>query len=222
MFRARDRISTHFLANGSYSVDLMGNDVQFIEFTGTFSGRDAASRIAVINEFREQGNPLPLTWEAQALSVIIQNFSVTYISSQWAPYKLRCLVVKSSALSTDTTPDQIQRSPNSILSNIQLLTNSAGFPLDPQSASNIISISQGSYDLPPPEAMKNLNDLSDSYIITTNTLASFVNKTTEITAETTSTIISLFDSVVAAFQQISALILAANCIREVTSKASKS
>jgi hypothetical protein len=98
----RQRLAVHRLPGGLRVIDALGPDPADINFSGIFTGPDAAERARLLDALRVAGEALPLTWDAFIYNVIIENFEADYRSPWWVPYRLSCTVLRDEAASLTT------------------------------------------------------------------------------------------------------------------------
>lgn len=96
-FGGAQATAVHNLLGGRRVIDTMGRNDATLQFSGVFSGSDATLRVRALNELRAAGLMLPLTWDVFFYTVILSDFTATYESSTWIPYKIVCTVVRDEA-----------------------------------------------------------------------------------------------------------------------------
>lgn len=94
VFGGGQRLAVHELIGGGRVIDTLGAAAEEIEFSGVFSGPDAALRVQSLDAARAAGLALPLSWGDFSYSVIIAELSVHYQKPWWVPYALRLIVVE--------------------------------------------------------------------------------------------------------------------------------
>ena len=92
-FGGKQRISVQNLIGGGRVVTALGIDDGNIKFSGVFSGRDAVSRVQVLDAARASGAQLPLCWDEFFYIVVIQEFSVEYRKTNLIPFSITCTVI---------------------------------------------------------------------------------------------------------------------------------
>jgi len=92
-FGGKQRISVQNLIGGGRVVTALGIDDGNIKFSGVFSGRDAVSRVQILDAARAAGAQLPLCWDEFFYIVVIQEFAVEYQKTNLIPFSLICIVV---------------------------------------------------------------------------------------------------------------------------------
>ena len=95
----RQRLAIHRLPGGIRIIDALGPDPADINFSGIFTGPDAADRARLLDALRFTGATLPLAWDAFIYTVIVENFEADYRSPWWIPYRLSCTVLRDEAAS---------------------------------------------------------------------------------------------------------------------------
>ncbi len=95
----RQRLAIHRLPGGIRIIDALGADPADINFSGIFTGPDAADRARLLDALRVAGAPLPLAWDAFIYTVIVESFEADYRSPWWIPYRLSCTVLRDEAAS---------------------------------------------------------------------------------------------------------------------------
>jgi hypothetical protein len=83
-------------------IDALGPDPADINFSGIFTGPDAADRARLLDVLRVAGETLPLAWDAFIYTVIVESFEADYRSPWWVPYRLSCTVLRDEAASLTT------------------------------------------------------------------------------------------------------------------------
>jgi hypothetical protein len=103
------RVAVHQLIGGGRVVDALGDAPAQIDFSGIFSGEDAAARAQILDAATAAGAQLPLFWDSFFYTVIIGVFSANYEKPWWIPFTISCVVVidpvaeVASAISSVTT-----------------------------------------------------------------------------------------------------------------------
>ncbi len=96
-FGGRQRMVVHTLPGGARIIDSMGRDDAPIEWSGAFSGPDAALRARLLDIMRSDGGVWTLAWDAFSYSVVVAEFEARYERSNWIPYRLSCTVLVDDA-----------------------------------------------------------------------------------------------------------------------------
>lgn len=96
-FGGGQRLAVHALPGGGRVVDAMGAEEAPIEWSGVFSGPDAALRVRILERLRRGGGVLPLSWEGWRYSVLIERVTVEARNPAWIPYRLRLCVLGEGA-----------------------------------------------------------------------------------------------------------------------------
>ena len=157
--KANQRLAVHHLGSGMSIADCLGDDCEVVSFRGIFSGKNTAERIRSVHYLRLQGLPLSLTWGSQALSVLIHDFELDYASDLWIPYRLSCYVVRSNNPGVGTQEDSISASPITQVGDIiNLLRVTGANPISDQTAA-LGALARLNYDLPPPDALVEVQSL---------------------------------------------------------------
>jgi hypothetical protein len=91
------RLAVHQLIGGGRVVDVLGDDPGKIEFSGMFTGSDAAARAQILDAATALGAQVPLLWDSFFYTVIIQDFQADYKKPWWIPFSIRCAVVTDPA-----------------------------------------------------------------------------------------------------------------------------
>jgi hypothetical protein len=160
--KSKQRLAAHHLGSGISTVDCLGEDSQIASFRGTFTGTNAADRIRSIEYLRVQGRPVALTWGSQTLSVIIQAFELSYVSNQWIPYKLTCVVAAAMGLGVENALDSISQSPDmQVVDILDLLRKSYVNATSDQMAA-LTELATINYDVAPFDAIQRANELGTS------------------------------------------------------------
>ena len=98
------QLKIHRLPGGTRIVDAMGRDDADIEWSGVFSGPDAALRASLLDFMRADGGVLALTWSSFYYSVIIARFDADQRRPNWIPYKISCCVVRDESAAIFLAP----------------------------------------------------------------------------------------------------------------------
>ena len=98
----RQRLAVHRLPGGLRVIDALGPDPADINFSGIFTGPDAADRARLLDVLRVAGEALPLAWDAFIYTVVVESFEADYRSPWWVPYRLSCTVLRDEAASLTT------------------------------------------------------------------------------------------------------------------------
>ncbi len=150
VLQTKQRLIVHHLGTGAALVDSLGDDYQVVNFSGIFSGKSAASRIRTVDLLRAQGAMLPLIWESQTLTVIIQQFELTYVSAYWVPYKMTCYVQRSRMDYAESEKDLILQSTIESVGNISNILRNFDFVPSNAQVASLTSLSLHDYDVAPP------------------------------------------------------------------------
>jgi len=102
-FGGRYRLAVHSLSSGRRIVERLGPDDGEVAFQGTFSGGRAEARARAFDNLRLSGEIVWLTWESFRRRVIVKSFVADYHSPWWIPYKVSCVVVHQTGVTTDQT-----------------------------------------------------------------------------------------------------------------------
>jgi hypothetical protein len=151
--RTKQRLVVHHLGSGSAAIDSLGTDIEAVSFTGIFTGTNAATRIQSIENIRSQNIPTSLRWASRTLTVIIHEFNLQYITNQWIPYKLSCLVV-SAGLSAANSTDDASASPSQQVAEIVGLLNGAAITPTVRQTSALASLATLNFDVPSAGALQ--------------------------------------------------------------------
>jgi hypothetical protein len=149
---AKQRLNVHHLGSGSTAVDSLGTDFQIASFQGVFSGTGAMIRIRSLEYLRVEGAPLSLIWGSRSLSVIIQKFDLKYLSNQWVPYSLSCLVLQNNASET-VTPFAQTNSPDAQVADIISILQSGSIAVSQGQTTALATLTALNYDRAPDDAM---------------------------------------------------------------------
>ena len=104
-FGGRQRLAVHLLPGGGRVVDAMGADEAPLEWSGVFSGPDAAGRARLLERLRRLGAVLLLAWEGWRYTVIIEAFEAEAMNPAWIPYSLRaCVVAAGDLIAVEALP----------------------------------------------------------------------------------------------------------------------
>jgi hypothetical protein len=160
--KTKQRLVVHHLGSGSTTIDYLGNDFETVSFRGIFSGPNASRRVRSIDFLRVLGKPLPLSWNANTLSVIISKFELDYSSDRWIPYRLSCYVIHSVSIEMPDPTDAMSSPPATQVGDIlALLINTGANPSSNQTGA-LLTLTGQNFDTPPLDACGQAQDLIDS------------------------------------------------------------
>jgi len=162
LLKAKQRLAVHHLGSGSSITDSLGQDFETASFRGIFAGSNAATRIRSIEYLRLLGAPLPLTWGSTTLSVIIQEFELSYSSNQWVPYKLSCYVIRSRDAQAQTAPDLAFASPDTQVGDILSLLQDVDLNPTSSQIAALVELAALNYDAASPDALQQALELLSS------------------------------------------------------------
>jgi len=147
ILRNKQRLSVHHLTSGVRAIESAGTDLQTITFRGIFNGQEASNRIKVLEEMREQGAPLLLSWDFQMTDVLIQDFELFYKSYHWVPYKLTLQVLDGNA-SADTVDAELPWPMSAArIADIVTLLGNTPLSMPPAVRSALLQLIGGNYDI---------------------------------------------------------------------------
>lgn len=107
-FGGAQRLAVHALPGGTRVVDAMGAEEAPIEWSGVFSGADAAVRVRTLERLRRAGEVLPLSWDGWLYSVVIERVTVEARNPAWIPYRLRvCVLTEGAGIEDDGLLDVV-------------------------------------------------------------------------------------------------------------------
>jgi hypothetical protein len=157
--RSKQRLVVHHLGSGLSVTDSLGDDFQIANFGGFFTGPDAPTRIRLIDGLRTAGMPLALTWDSLTLSVIIQDFELTYLSSQWIKYKLSCRVIQSKYSDSRLSQYVPSASASTQLSDIVGLLQNTGLTATFSQSTALFQLATMNYDTASQTALASTQEL---------------------------------------------------------------
>ena len=100
-FGGEQRLIVHELVGGVRVIDSMGESPKPIEWSGYFVGELALERALYIDGLRKAGQPLLLTWDALAYTVMIKSFHCDFNRYYRIPYKITCEVLEDLTYPVD-------------------------------------------------------------------------------------------------------------------------
>lgn len=153
VLKNRQRLVVHHLGSGLSKVDSLGGDCQIASFRGIFSGTEAPARIREIDLLRTAGLPCFLTWESQSLSVLIEEFELNYLSSQWVTYRLSCRVVQSVDFGVGDLLDPIYASAASLASDLASLLGETSVAATTGQMASVVVLATANYDVAPRDSL---------------------------------------------------------------------
>jgi hypothetical protein len=101
-FGGRQKLVTHRTSNGTRFIEPLGPDDSKICFEGIFSGAPAEARARELNNLRLSGAHVWLTWQSFRYKIIVEEFTATYNSRWWIPYRVSCVVVHQSGINASS------------------------------------------------------------------------------------------------------------------------
>jgi hypothetical protein len=105
-FGGRQSLAVYRLPGGVRVVDALGPDDWDIAWQGVLSGGTATDRARALDAIRISGQPVSLTWDEFAYSVVIAELRLSYCNNWWIVYQINCLVVVDPE--TEASPQQMQ------------------------------------------------------------------------------------------------------------------
>jgi len=93
-FGGAQSLAVYQLPGGARIADVLGPDDSDIEWQGVLSGASATDRAMMLDAMRAAGQAVILAWDEFVYTVLIKNLSLSFRSSWWIPYSIRCVVVK--------------------------------------------------------------------------------------------------------------------------------
>jgi hypothetical protein len=162
LVKSKQRLAIHHLGSGISTVDCLGEDNEIASFSGTFTGANAAARIRSIEYLRVQGQPVALIWGSRTLSVIIQAFELSYVSNQWIPYKLTCVVTDSAGLGTGAALDPISETPDAQVGDILNLLQESFVSATSDQVAALTGLAAMNYDVALPDEIQRASELATS------------------------------------------------------------
>lgn len=109
-FGGDQALKVHKLLGGARVVDALGRDDIEIAWTGRFQGADAEGRAQLLDQMRQAGQPVSLTWGEQSYTVVIAKFTVDWQRFYQQPYSISCVIVtdnSSGPAAADATLDDL-------------------------------------------------------------------------------------------------------------------
>jgi hypothetical protein len=161
LLKSKQRLVVHRLGSGSTSIDSLGKDVEVISFSGIFTGTDAAIRIQMIENIRSQNQPVSLSWASRAVTVLIREFDLQYISNQWVPYKLSCLTVAAELQTIAFMEDILSSPPRQVADIAGLLIGTSMTPTADQTSA-LATLATLNFDVPPAAALQTVQAMASS------------------------------------------------------------
>lgn len=161
ILRSKQRLIVHHLASGATITNSLGEDCETAIFEGIFAGTDAAARVQLIEGLKSMGAPLPLIWGTRSLLVIIQEFALNYISNQWIPYRLTCLVARSASQWIGMAVDELLVTPVTQVNDVIAMLASTGISATAPQTAALVELANQNYDVVPPAAMRSARPLGD-------------------------------------------------------------
>lgn len=95
---------THQLVGGKRVIDAMGASESPKSWSGIFLGSTAEGRAKYLNQMRQEGAELDLTWSTLRYKVVIASFHATFMQTYRIPYSIRCAVVSDESRRVESLP----------------------------------------------------------------------------------------------------------------------
>lgn len=96
-FGGSQRLSVKELIGGKRVIDCMGRSDRPLEWSGVFTGGDAADRAQRLDFLRQGGLAQDVSWGKFKYRVVVREFEATYLRSYRIPYHITCEVVADQA-----------------------------------------------------------------------------------------------------------------------------
>lgn len=96
-FGGTQRLVVHDLVGGARVIDSMGAFTGPIEWSGWLLGETAVDRARELDDLRQQGNSLLLTWDELAYLVVIREFRADFQRFYKIPYRISCEVISDQS-----------------------------------------------------------------------------------------------------------------------------
>lgn len=93
----KQHIAVQDFIGGGRNVDVLGGSYDPLTWNGIFTGSDAVQRAQYLDNLRVQGKALPLEWNYESFTVVIQHFNYTFEKPFIVPYKIECVVVENNS-----------------------------------------------------------------------------------------------------------------------------
>lgn len=98
----------HQLIGGGRVIDMMGDNPDPIEWTGTFIGPDAAPRARAVDALKQSGQSVTLSWPGFSYTVVVKEFKPKYHFASRVEYHISCEVVVSGTAVSPTLDSLVQ------------------------------------------------------------------------------------------------------------------
>jgi hypothetical protein len=215
VLKSKQRLVIHHLASGYSSADSLGQDCDIVSFQGIFTGTNALTRIRSLEYIRIQGQPVPLIWGSKTLSVIIQSFELSYLSNQWIPYKIACIVDGSRGSQPEIPQDPISSSPDTQVSDILSLLQSTSLNTTSAQITALVELAGLNYDMAPPDALQQAQQLANMVNTQVMALDSYLQAQPLAVAASIDALVSGLAGLTAISGQEASLVLAGNRLMSV-------
>lgn len=96
-YGGRQRLVTHYLADGRRLIDVLGPEELDIRFKGSATGPSAMDRVRHLDRMRSHGEQTVLRWSGLRFPVIVRELALEYRSESWIDYDLTCVVLDPGA-----------------------------------------------------------------------------------------------------------------------------
>lgn len=103
-FGGSQRLSVKELVGGKRVLDAMGRADRPLEWSGIFTGPNAAPRARFLDGLRVGGLPQKLTWGSFSYSVVVRDFEASYQRFYRIPYHIVCEVSADQTQPVTTAP----------------------------------------------------------------------------------------------------------------------
>lgn len=103
-FGGDQAIVKHRQAGGARTIDAIGPDEDDLSWSGLFLGATAEGRAKYLNQMRQQGQEIDLTWSTLRYRVVIASFKPVFMQKYRIPYSITCAVVSDESNRVETLP----------------------------------------------------------------------------------------------------------------------
>lgn len=103
-FGGSQALVRHQQAGGQRTIDSMGPVEDDLSWSGIFLAANAEGRAKYLNQMRQAGTEIDLTWSTLRYKVVIQSFTARFMQAYRIPYSITCAVVSDESQRVESLP----------------------------------------------------------------------------------------------------------------------
>lgn len=108
-FGGEQTLANHDMVGDVRIVDAMGARTGDLTWSGLFQGENALARARLLDEMRQQGREIVLTWSELRYTVVISEFFADFERVFRLPYRITCVVVEDQGATSAEVATKITR-----------------------------------------------------------------------------------------------------------------